>query len=57
MTDYEKVLRQEHQGDIERLSLLKKLCAEHDITLQEYLLNEVHTELEKLRILKEESGE
>lgn len=53
MTDYEKLIRQQNQKTIERLSILKKQCAEHDITLTEFLLDKVHSELEMIRQLKE----
>ncbi len=52
MTDYEKCVREQSLRDIERLSILKKLCEEHDITLTEFLLDNIHTELQTLRFLK-----
>lgn len=53
MKDYEKHIREEARSQIERLVILKKVCEESGIALQDYLLAGIADDLEKIRVLQE----
>lgn len=43
----------EYKQELERLSKLKELCKDYNITLQDFLLNKIADDLEKIRIVQE----